>query len=167
MSFLPYHSIPPRKPCGKPTKFTGTLRIEVPEADPVATLLSRYTDAQDHCPSTSQGTMNIPGIVKATGLHPPTPPASTHTNPSAPTSPSVINVSSGSMADTRTDDSEPPLGTGGEGAVMTTRPSERVAFMAGRDDFRSARMRCAVACREYNSMAEDAPAEERAAKWLE
>lgn len=166
MSFLPFNLPPSRKPTGKPAKFSGTLRIEVPEADPMVTLLPQHNDIQDHYLPTSQGHMNVPSMVTSTGCHPPTPPASTHTNPSAPTSPNVPNAYSGSMADSRAGETELPPDAVGEGAMMTTRLSERVGFMAGRDDFRSARMRSAVACREYNHMAEDAPAEERVGRWL-
>lgn len=166
MSLLPFNFPPSRKPPGKPTKLSSTLRIEVPEAYPTVAILPQHNDIQDHYLSASQGHMNVPGVVRSTGCHPPTPPASTHTNPSAPTSPNVPNVSSGSMADSRSGESEVAPDAGGEDAMMTTRRSERVAFMAGRDDFRSARMRSAVACREYNHMAEDAPAEERVARWL-
>lgn len=38
--------------------------------------------------------------------------------------------------------------------------------MAGRDDFRDARLRSALACEEYNKLAEDAAPEERVSKWL-
>lgn len=43
--------------------------------------------------------------------------------------------------------------------------TRRVAYMAGKDDFRAARMRCALACEEYNKLSEGATAEERIAGW--
>ncbi|KUI72202.1 hypothetical protein VM1G_07649 [Cytospora mali] len=45
-------------------------------------------------------------------------------------------------------------------------PVKRIAFMGGNDDFRAARMRCALACEEYNKLGEDAPIEDRVRGWL-
>lgn len=45
-------------------------------------------------------------------------------------------------------------------------PSQRVAFMASKDDFREVRKQCALACAEYNKLAEDATTKERVSKWL-
>jgi ribosomal protein L16/L10AE len=45
-------------------------------------------------------------------------------------------------------------------------PADRIAYMAGQDDFRAARVRCNDACIEYNSTPEHASTAERAAKWL-
>lgn len=45
-------------------------------------------------------------------------------------------------------------------------PAERIAFMAGRDDFRGARLRCAIACQEFNNMPEDGTADDRMTRWL-
>lgn len=41
----------------------------------------------------------------------------------------------------------------------------RVAYMAGNDDFRAARLRAAVACEEYNRLSENATPEERILHW--
>lgn len=41
----------------------------------------------------------------------------------------------------------------------------RVAYMAGNDDFRAARLRAAVACEEYNCLSENATPEERILHW--
>lgn len=94
-----------------------------------------------------------------------TPPSSTRTNTpdtpassAIPTSPDVSHTSHAAnegMLDEATRETERKAG-----------PAERIAFMAGRDDFRNARMRCAIACQEYNNMAEDGTAEDRMAKWL-
>ena len=42
----------------------------------------------------------------------------------------------------------------------------RIAYAGGNDDFRKARADCAAACRAYNEIPEDAPAEVRVAKFL-
>lgn len=44
--------------------------------------------------------------------------------------------------------------------------TRRVAFMAGKDDFRAARTRAALACEEYNRLSEGATAEERISHWM-
>lgn len=45
-------------------------------------------------------------------------------------------------------------------------PTRRVAFMAGKDDFRGARTRSALACEQYNRLSESATAEERRVRWM-
>lgn len=45
--------------------------------------------------------------------------------------------------------------------------AKRVAFMSGNDDFRAARLRCALACQEYNKLTEDASIEDRVTGWME
>lgn len=44
--------------------------------------------------------------------------------------------------------------------------TRRVAYMAGKDDFRAARMRCALACEDYNKLSESAMPEERLIHWM-
>lgn len=44
--------------------------------------------------------------------------------------------------------------------------TRRIAFMAGKDDFRAARMRCALACEEYNKLSEGATPEDRISGWM-
>lgn len=44
--------------------------------------------------------------------------------------------------------------------------TRRVAYMAGNDDFRAARLRAAVACEEYNRLSESATPEERILHWI-
>lgn len=43
----------------------------------------------------------------------------------------------------------------------------KIAFPAGNDDFRAVRNHCSRACRKFNDIPEDAPAESRVAAWLE
>jgi hypothetical protein len=40
-----------------------------------------------------------------------------------------------------------------------------IGFPAANDDFRAARNACATACRAYNELHDDAPREEREARW--
>lgn len=44
--------------------------------------------------------------------------------------------------------------------------TRRVAYMAGNDDFRAARLRAAVACEAYNRLSESATPEERILHWI-
>lgn len=44
--------------------------------------------------------------------------------------------------------------------------AKRIAFMGGNADFREARIRCALACEEYNDLKEDTPVEDRVKAWL-
>lgn len=46
-------------------------------------------------------------------------------------------------------------------STMVSGKEDEVAFPAGNDDYRAQRLRCAKACRDYNSLAEDTLAEER------
>jgi hypothetical protein len=47
-----------------------------------------------------------------------------------------------------------------------TRPLvKRIPFPAGNDLYRAARVRCSIACREYNNQPEDATSEDRAKLW--
>lgn len=55
--------------------------------------------------------------------------------------------------------------TDGE-TIYVSKVAQRIGFMAGKDDFRAARLRSALACEEYNKLAEDAAPEERMSKWL-
>lgn len=43
--------------------------------------------------------------------------------------------------------------------------ARRTAFMSGNDDFRAARLRCALACQEYNKLPEDVAIEDRVNGW--
>lgn len=43
--------------------------------------------------------------------------------------------------------------------------ARRIAFMSGNDDFRAARLRCALACQEYNKLPEDVAIEDRVEGW--
>lgn len=43
--------------------------------------------------------------------------------------------------------------------------ARRIAFMSGNDDFRAARLRCALACQEYNKLPEDVGIEDRVGGW--
>ncbi|ROW08721.1 hypothetical protein VPNG_06419 [Cytospora leucostoma] len=45
-------------------------------------------------------------------------------------------------------------------------PAKRIAFMGGNEDFRAARLRCAIACDEYNKLDQNAPIEARVKAWL-
>ncbi|KAL1863151.1 hypothetical protein Daus18300_008144 [Diaporthe australafricana] len=45
--------------------------------------------------------------------------------------------------------------------------AKRIAFMSGNDDFRAARLRCALACQGYNKLTEDASIEDRVTGWLD
>lgn len=44
--------------------------------------------------------------------------------------------------------------------------AKRIAFMSGNDDFRAARLRCALACQEYNKLSEDVSIEDRVKGWM-
>ncbi|KAI3393354.1 hypothetical protein diail_4435 [Diaporthe ilicicola] len=44
--------------------------------------------------------------------------------------------------------------------------ARRIGFMSGNDDFRAARLRCALACQEYNKLTEDASIEDRVTRWM-
>ncbi|KAK7736168.1 hypothetical protein SLS53_007196 [Cytospora paraplurivora] len=44
-------------------------------------------------------------------------------------------------------------------------PAKRIAFMGGNEDFRAARLRCAIACDEYNKLDQNAPIEARVKAW--
>lgn len=43
--------------------------------------------------------------------------------------------------------------------------ARRIAFMSGNDDFRAARLRCALACQEYNKLPEDVAIDDRVRGW--
>lgn len=43
--------------------------------------------------------------------------------------------------------------------------ARRIAFMSGNDDFRAARLRCALACQEYNKLPEDVAIDDRVEGW--
>jgi hypothetical protein len=49
--------------------------------------------------------------------------------------------------------------------VNQIRRANRVSFPAADPQYRAARMRCAIACRNYNNQREDASPEERASLW--
>lgn len=44
--------------------------------------------------------------------------------------------------------------------------ARRIAFKSGNDDFRAARLRCALACQEYNKLPEDVAIEDRVDGWM-
>lgn len=48
---------------------------------------------------------------------------------------------------------------------VSNEQARRIAFMSGNDDFRAARLRCALACQEYNKLPEDVSIEDRVEGW--
>lgn len=48
---------------------------------------------------------------------------------------------------------------------VSNEQTRRIAFMSGNDDFRAARLRCALACQEYNKLPEDVSIEDRVSGW--
>ncbi|POS72625.1 carbohydrate O-acetyltransferase [Diaporthe helianthi] len=48
---------------------------------------------------------------------------------------------------------------------VSNEQARRIAFMSGNDDFRAARLRCAIACQEYNKLPEDVAIEDRVKGW--
>lgn len=71
------------------------------------------------------------------------------------------------LNDFSTDGTIPPPGSPTTSRTETKTIAARpIAFMGGNDDFRAARMRCALACEKYNKLKEDAPLEDRINAWL-
>lgn len=53
----------------------------------------------------------------------------------------------------------------GGASPVSNGQARRIAFMSGNDDFRAARLRCALACQEYNKLPEDVAIDDRVDGW--